>query len=179
MTFDKYEELACKTERQIDEEVKSRFRQSRPLLMVMMAGLGAWEVANDVKRYIFYNDLGGKNTVDAALASLGKASIPVDDLPDDETTIRLVHAWLGILSEVPELGQAILMQDGVNITEESGDIKWYGAVLDNANRSSGTLVATANILKLQKRYPDKFTEQDALERDTEAELGAITKALTV
>lgn len=101
---------------------------------------------------------------------------------------RVVHALFGLITEAGELtdvfkrhffyGQSI---DLTNIDEEIGDLFWYIAVLlDHAGFNDITKCMEANINKLKKRYPNKFTEEDAAEenRDREAEKQEIEKVET-
>ena len=93
---------------------------------------------------------------------------------------RLLHAILGIATEGGELVDALQVFfktgefDFKNLLEESGDCKWYGAILDDVicdylNSNNPEQVFRANIAKLKARYPEKFTEAAALHRDLEAE----------
>jgi NTP pyrophosphatase (non-canonical NTP hydrolase) len=84
--------------------------------------------------------------------------------------------------EVGELATAIekwmwygQVLDQTNIKEELGDLLWYIAELCNALNLNLADVMDCNIAKLQKRYPEKFTEQLAAEenRDRAAEREAI------
>lgn len=90
----------------------------------------------------------------------------------DETTARLVHYSLGIGTESGELQDAIKkyiaygrVMDGVNIVEECGDLLWY---IDRTLKRVGFTIEQAmamNINKLEKRFPEKFSEENAVQRD--------------
>ena len=100
-------------------------------------------------------------------------------LQDDET-IRLLHAAMGLGTEVGELldmikkhifyGAAI---DIPNAKEEVGDIEWYAAIAIDVLKTTMDEVLTANISKLRTRYPEKFNEFDALNRDLKKERAII------
>lgn len=91
--------------------------------------------------------------------------------------LRLLHAAIGLSTEVGEFADTIKKAvfygaplDKVNIQEESGDIHWYLALIEaylGNNDFSRTL--DINIKKLRARFPNKFEEIDALERDLAAE----------
>jgi len=67
--------------------------------------------------------------------------------------------------------------DLVNVCEECGDLDWYrGIGIDALSNLLGTdpksldeTIKKNNIEKLQARYPNKFTETDAIQRDLTAE----------
>lgn len=92
---------------------------------------------------------------------------------------RLQHAMLGILTEAGELGDvvkrhviygqplAITKEDAEqigkegSIEEEIGDLLWYVALAANAAGLDLSRIAEMNIEKLQRRYPEKYTDAAA------------------
>lgn len=108
----------------------------------------------------------------------------VERLYDDEylkpIAIRLIHGLLGVQSESGELADALKKTlyygqplDIVNVVEEIGDICWYLAILADACGTTLEHTQRRNIAKLRQRYPDKFTEDSAAERDLQAEREAL------
>ncbi len=97
--------------------------------------------------------------------------------------IRILHALLGICTEAGELADAVVKGmltaslDQVNVAEEVGDIFWYVAILLDALGIPWEPVFRANILKLAKRFPQKFTGQDAILRDVGQERTVLEEAL--
>jgi len=98
----------------------------------------------------------------------------------DETTRRLLHGVIGLVTEAGELVEAIMNHvidgkplDLVNIGEEVGDSFWYEALILTVTNSDPSVVARHNIEKLLLRFPDKFTEENALVRDIVAERRAL------
>lgn len=92
--------------------------------------------------------------------------------------IRLLHAQIGSITESAELISAILPAleceeiDVTNVKEELGDKQWYAALEASCIPDYGTTlteVRNKNIAKLKARYPEKFTELKAIERDLDAE----------
>lgn len=92
--------------------------------------------------------------------------------------IRLLHGTTGIQTESGELADGVKRHvfygkplDVVNVKEEIGDLMWYVALLCNALELNLGEVMGLNIAKLQKRYPDKYTDELAAEenRDREGE----------
>ena len=84
---------------------------------------------------------------------------------------HVLHAHMGISSEAGELGDCIKRHfiygqplDNINLVEECGDLLWYISLMLSACGSTMEQAMQENISKLKIRYPEKFTEQDALER---------------
>lgn len=126
-----------------------------------------------IKKALFYGkyDEGGgvPDPVDSAeqlFAALGGTR---------EQDIDVVHAILGKATEAGELLEALkLGMDGqaldrTNLMEELGDGQWYDAILANALGVTFEEVQQININKLRARFPDKFTEYDAQNRNLGAE----------
>lgn len=89
---------------------------------------------------------------------------------------HLLHGALGIVTEAAEIADAIKKAifygkplDLINIQEEIGDCFWYLAVLARETGAPFEDIMAQNIAKLRARYPDKFTEEAALNRDLDAE----------
>ncbi len=98
---------------------------------------------------------------------------------------RFLHAAMGLSTEANEILDAMKKNiyydrplDIINIIEELGDIFWYCAQMIDTLNSNGCNVTfeylmDTNIAKLKKRYPYRFTEQDANSRDLKAERKAL------
>ncbi len=90
-----------------------------------------------------------------------------------------LHALLGICSEAGELAMNSINGlngkpiDFVNTVEELGDLLWFIQLGCKSMGFSMAEIMTMNIDKLKARYPDKFTESNALERDVDAEMKAM------
>jgi len=101
------------------------------------------------------------------------------DLPFETVngvTPRIEHAIIGLASECGELVGAMKKAkiygkefDVVNFKEEIGDIMWYLAIALDSINSSWEEVWDLNIAKLKARYPDKYTDCNALTRNLEIE----------
>ncbi len=90
--------------------------------------------------------------------------------------IRILHGALGCVTESGELADTVKKTlyygkefDWVNAVEEIGDILWYIALLCSALNIDMEEVMERNISKLRHRYPEKFTEEKANNRNLEAE----------
>jgi len=88
---------------------------------------------------------------------------------------RLVHAALGLSTEAAEFIEALIDRingkelDLVNLSEELGDVCWYVAIGSDTVKVPLSDIQNTNIDKLKARFPEKFTEDNALNRDLEKE----------
>lgn len=89
---------------------------------------------------------------------------------------RLLHAAMGLVTEAGEFLDMLKKHiyygkplDKVNAIEETGDIMWYAGLAMDELHVLMHDVLTLNINKLKLRYPSKFTEHHAIDRDVEAE----------
>ena len=97
---------------------------------------------------------------------------------DPVRLVQLLHSVIGMMGELGELAAALEKHiwycqplDVVNILEEIGDKFWYLAEALTALGADGDRVLQANIDKLKKRFPEKYTDEQALEsnRNRQAE----------
>lgn len=84
---------------------------------------------------------------------------------------ELVHALLGLASEVGELAGTVKKHviygrplDVENVDEETGDIDWYLNLARTAVRILASKVRHGNIAKLRTRYPNEYSDADAVAR---------------
>ena len=89
---------------------------------------------------------------------------------------NLLHAAMGISTEAGELMDQFKRHifygkelDVVNIKEEMGDLMWYMAILMRELDLNFEEILQLNIDKLRARFPQKFTEEDALNRNLDKE----------
>lgn len=122
----------------------------------------AGEKLDTIKKTLFY----GKGETVRVLGDLSANYFDPD----------IIHGIIGIATEAGELIEALFKAmfegqtfDMVNMGEECGDIMWYQAIL--ARKAGVTFEdwQAVNIAKLRARFPDKFTEYDAQNRDLAAE----------
>lgn len=93
---------------------------------------------------------------------------------------RLLHGAIGLCTESGELADALKKHifyaqplNTENVFEELGDILWYIAIICNEMNWPLEEVMAANIAKLKVRYPQKFTEHAAANRQLNLELDAV------
>lgn len=85
-----------------------------------------------------------------------------------------LHGILGIATEAAELAAIIRNPapegiDKTNLLEELGDVMWYIALIAEDHGWSFEDIMETNMAKLKKRFPEKFTEEAAINRNVEAE----------
>jgi NTP pyrophosphatase (non-canonical NTP hydrolase) len=90
----------------------------------------------------------------------------------DGNILDVLHMIIGMQTEVAEIADVYKKHiaykkpiDYVNIKEELGDAMWYIANLCNIHGWDLRDILATNIAKLEARYPEKFTEENALNRD--------------
>lgn len=175
MQSNQYEKLAARTtaspEQPADRLTQIQFQLA--LRQGVSQAIDAGNIADVLKRAIFYGD-------PKSIGRLPSGSEPVT--PDaafrltNHETIELIHAGLGLFTEAAEFLHALYKNvflgeplDVENLREELGDSEWYIA---KGAKHTGTNIAELfglNIAKLEARYPEKFTESAALNRDLDAE----------
>jgi Domain of unknown function (DUF1937)./MazG nucleotide pyrophosphohydrolase domain. len=118
------------------------------------------------------------------LDSAGKDSSLVQERLQNHATIMLLHATLGLASEIGELNEAVKKYlfygkelDRDNLLEEAGDLLWYMALLARwFGQENFDAIMQSNYNKLTTRYPDGvWTQDDALNRDKEGEMKALVQ----
>lgn len=89
---------------------------------------------------------------------------------------RILHAAIGCVTESGEMLDALKKSifygkplDVVNVKEEAGDLLWYLAILFDEVGTDFETEMTRVINKLQARFPEKFTEDNAFSRDLDTE----------
>lgn len=124
------------------------------------------------------------------LRTESEAPLQVRTALHDPRAVRLLHAAMGACTESGELMDALKKHffygaplDIPNIIEEIGDLMWYvGVAMDAAadmekSRTGDALtpsdILSRNIIKLRRRYPDRFNAAGALSRDFAAERAAV------
>lgn len=144
------------------------------LLVNSLSAIVSWSDDLDrMKKGMFYNREGKLLEPDSAEANKAMFNVVLSNLnPDYGKAVATLHGIIGIITEAGELAQALLEvikhpknPDIINIREEVGDLLWYEAILLEAIGSGFEDTMEINIKKLRARFPNKFTEYDALNRD--------------
>ena len=89
---------------------------------------------------------------------------------------QIIHGILGCATEAGEMLEALYAAvfegkdlDLVNLREERGDLKWYLAILAHAQGDDWSADEKLNIAKLRKRFPEKFEQDKAINRNLDVE----------
>ena len=137
-----------------------------------------------VKKLLFYGEAPEKGRErypedgdgNSMLAIMRMRSTSEEALPTPQHAADLIHGILGVATEAGELAEILLASafggkslDTVNLAEESGDVKWYLAIFARLVGASWDHDERINIEKLRARFPERFTEDGANNRDLERE----------
>ncbi len=98
----------------------------------------------------------------------------------DPNMMKLLHSILGLQDEIGELVGPLKKHlfygaemDETNLVEEFGDASWFIAEGVEGLGQRLTDVLKANVRKLEERFPDKFTEDKAKNRNLDNEYEAL------
>ena len=171
--------LAIRTE----SHVSDLNGQEAQLVAALELAIIAGQILDQVKRKIFYGEKGAYkpamlNQAAEQLAKIEAFNYTADEFvelagvaPVQSPNTRVVHGIVGVMTEGAELGEALLQYlktgefDAVNLIEETADVEWYTAVLQDALNFPLEGMYQFLIAKLAARYGDKFTDEAAIIRD--------------
>ena len=178
-SLESYAEKALRTEAGSDEQMeRARKALKKNIDEICHCLIKMWrcgEHLGRIKAVCFYGKSGPSKP------------FPFDDILTKEEIIkrissnpRLMHGLLGVTSEMSELIEPFLGHifygkrlDRKNIKEEIGDGKWFENLILDEICVSWDDVFDSNIAKLKKRYPEKYTDEHALNRDLDGEREAL------
>lgn len=142
---------------------------------------------DSIKKCLFYGKEIGKEythfEIDVFSKTCEKLPIWIADIEkDDKDAINLIHGIIGKATEAGELLEALKLTiidgekfDFINVVEEVGDGFWYDAIIAKVCGVSFEEIQRKNIEKLRKRFPNKFTEYDATNRNLKEERNILEK----
>lgn len=181
MELKQYVQDAIRTESRIPAVVT----QAETLTAVMTAFVAAGNLLDLLKKNIYYGKPISQQEWNEQVDRMGYMVNALHDNPfyqldTAKSTLsvdpRVFHSIIGIATESTELVEAIIKArdnsqpiDRVNVLEELGDINWYHAIAVDATEGDWEQIHETNIAKLKKRYPEKFTTEDAINRDLAVE----------
>jgi len=100
----------------------------------------------------------------------------------ESTLMDNIHMLLGLVTEVAELSDQVKKNiaykkniDWINAKEEIGDIMYYLSSFCRINNFDLEEILDTNVQKLESRYPNKFTEYHALNRNLSKERKILEK----
>ena len=144
---------------------------------VLISAVAALQALDRVKKCLFYGRELGPLAEGVKLGPVWQNCnlLPtwISEKPeDDEKARNIIHAIIGKATEAGELLEALaaVVNDGMpfdvaNAGEEIGDGFWYDALLAKACGLTFEEIQRTNIAKLRHRFPERFTEYDANNRD--------------
>lgn len=90
----------------------------------------------------------------------------------DVRTVRLLHVAMGLATEAAEFVDMLKKHifygkpiDETNALEELGDVTWYERIGIDALETTYAEILERNVAKLRHRFPEKFSEEKAANRD--------------
>lgn len=183
--YNKYIEKAMRTE-SIKEKINFDLID---LDNIIQLSIDASELADFAKKKMFYNKKIDSQNVSLIIEKLKETINKLENIDfNKETTdvvqgnYRLLHSILGTYTEAGELMSAIHGHvvknesfDIVNGREEFGDINWYQAEFLDATNSELQPILDRNIEKLKARYPEKFENDLANNRNLDVERKILEK----
>lgn len=134
------------------------------------------------KRQVFYGKDFAADQMEPLMAEINAISAhEADDGQKNEIPFnsRILHAAMGFATEAGEIMEALEDSlagkdfDTVNFMEELGDLNWYQAIALDETGLTLEETCEKNINKLKARFPEKFTETHAIDRDLGKERGIL------
>ena len=170
---------SLRTESQVDSIVVD----PQLLAGATFAFTSAGEILDQIKKNAFYGkpysqvELAAEfATIIEALDMMKESIQLIEDESRKETLAvnpRMFHSIIGIATEASELVEALELSGGemdyTNVSEEMGDIGWYQAIAFDEMDTTLENSYTAVVEKLKARYSDKFTSDEAINRDVKEE----------
>lgn len=181
--FKEFQGLALRTESKV-ENANMDVGSIKTLLRLFIT---VGTLLDYTKKGIFYNKyekydehfteiVGMMNDLVLTLAVAKDDRKEVSDL-----NFRTFHGLLGSLTESAEVAEILLKYlehgtvDKVNVGEEYADGDWYKAIVFDELDLSETTTRANVINKLKVRYPEKYTDECAVNRDLSAEREKLEK----
>lgn len=176
MDLKQFQKDAIKTESQVDA-VQVDLKYLAAVLQIFVA---SGNLLDQIKKNVFYNKPIEVDERASWVKSIIEAMDTKELFKEDPTTnkeildvnARLFHAIIGVATESTELIENLSSGnklDVINVLEEMSDINWYQAIaIDEVHADWDQMLSTV-ISKLKSRYPDKFTSDDAINRDLHSE----------
>ena len=183
MDYDKYIKDATRTESNIDEVLTSQ----KALMDALQLFILSAQILDLFKRQVFYKKEFSDEQLAPLLSEINALSAPNNTdrgIETIEVNPRILHAAMGFATEAGEIMEALTASmkgedfDTVNFMEELGDLNWYQAIAMDETGLNIEDILEKNINKLKARFPDKFSEQNAIERDLGQERDILEGATT-
>lgn len=170
-----YQKEAIRTDIEDYSAVQKRLLENKTALQSAVNGFMLSSSAMDLmKKKVMYDaDKLKMLKLDAELSKT-LAEFPADlveQVAKNELYSQLFHYTIGIITEANEMMVALAngvktgSLDLTNVGEELSDTSWYSALMcERLGLDMGNLMEK-NISKLKQRFPEKFTNEAATNRD--------------
>jgi NTP pyrophosphatase (non-canonical NTP hydrolase) len=175
MNSTQFQNEAIRTDLENYGPVQQRLKENAKSLKSTINGFLLSSSAMDLlKKKVMYNSDPLKLIALDAELSKNLQEFPLDfveKVSENENLSQLFHYTIGAITETNEIllgiGNAVKTGelDVVNMGEEIGDIFFYLSVMATRLGLSLEDIMETNNKKLRARYPSKFTENDANNRD--------------
>lgn len=179
MNLEDYIQSATKTESVVDD---IKCNTALEFYMLLQLNVYITQVLDLYKKQFFYGKTISKTKKQALIDHVVNYSTALNNnvlsIPKEELlgiNPRILHSILGCITESGELSEALLNAVGgdeldiVNVSEEMNDINWYQAIFYDESGLDWEKGLDNNIAKLKARYPDKFSQDGAINRNLEKE----------
>lgn len=137
-------------------------------------GIISADIVDTVKKNLFYRKPIDREMVESLLVTEEFANLPFQM---DAVDVDIIHAILGLYTEAGELLDLLFTAlldgkpiDPAKLMDEGGDHLWYLAIMFKKLGVKFEEIAGLNNAKLRVRFPEKFTEEQAVHRDLFAEM---------
>ena len=117
-----------------------------------------------------------KDYIEKALRTNAGSEKAIKRMNDDKI-VDMLHGAMGISTEANEILDVLKKHifygkeiDELDLALECSDCLWYLAIILNRLGYDFETIMKMNIEKLQKRYPDKFNEDKAINKNINEEL---------
>jgi len=184
MNHKEYIEQSERTEKKFPEGLELNTNQSAILQILQLGGINNGNCLDHLKKHLIYSGIDELEmtsrvrleTVEAQKEAILKVET-YESVDLSQQRAEALHALIGIQTEVGELAEALMPWiigeeekiDIHNLKEELGDSRWYEAILIRLFDLDTNEINQINIDKLKARYPEKFTTENAMNRDLDAE----------
>lgn len=189
MDMDTYIEKSSRTAAPNYPVGRGLFETNLDLMIQLMDVVVTGHQADSSKRSLFYKTPNEelserlRNASRYLAEAMTKLEAKEDAIEIGDEEFDFIHAALGIVSEVGELVEEFMLAKAegrpmrtTNIKEEIGDVMWYLAMWMRHFKLRFEDCADSNIAKLTVRFPEKFTEDDAHNRNIDKEMKAIEES---
>lgn len=186
MNFEEFQKLAMRTEPDNRDTVHMDVQGVKRLLRMY---IGVGDLLDYNKKGIFYNKyekydenfMQLMTNIDESF--LDHCNVDTERKDVNTLNFRILHGLLGAITEASEIASILLKYletgeiDKANVGEEFSDSDWYKAIAYDELGLDEVTTRTNVIDKLRIRFPDKFDDEKAANRDLAAERQELEKGI--